>query len=176
MNQPNKHRTHLFSPHTDQCIYCGKSAEDDAIGNTPCGCDEVPPCEACGGKGWFYFNARTDQSPRYEVQRCDVCEQYSGDLAALEAAEKASLAQPVLLKFIEGISQLKHEKEPGDDEAPFRSPAEDSIATLNRLIMNARQLLGTADKCDVCGTSVPYVIGCPGGAEICQDCFDAGQH
>ena len=35
-NQPNKPRTHLFSPHTDQCIYCGKSAQDDAIENTPC--------------------------------------------------------------------------------------------------------------------------------------------
>jgi hypothetical protein len=35
MNKPNKPRTHLFSPHTDQCIYCGKSAEDDAIENTP---------------------------------------------------------------------------------------------------------------------------------------------
>ena len=31
--EPN---THLFSPHTDVCIYCGKSAEDDAIENTPC--------------------------------------------------------------------------------------------------------------------------------------------
>ncbi len=32
----NKRRTHLFSPHTDQCIYCGKSARDDAIEKTPC--------------------------------------------------------------------------------------------------------------------------------------------
>jgi len=31
-----KRRAHLFSPHTDQCIYCGKSARDDAIENTPC--------------------------------------------------------------------------------------------------------------------------------------------
>ena len=37
MNQPNKPKTHLFSPQTYQCIYCGKSAEDDAIENAPCG-------------------------------------------------------------------------------------------------------------------------------------------
>jgi hypothetical protein len=55
-------------------------------------------------------------------------------------------------------------------------PSEDYIATLNQLIMEARQLLGMAEKCDKCGETVPYVIGCPGGAEICQDCFDAGQN
>jgi hypothetical protein len=27
---------HLFSPHTQRCIRCGKSAEDDAVENTPC--------------------------------------------------------------------------------------------------------------------------------------------
>src|SRR5437773_66219 len=49
MSKPN-HRTikqpgeHLFSPHTDQCIYCGQSAADDAVENTPC-----PPCKACDG-------------------------------------------------------------------------------------------------------------------------------
>ena len=34
MNQQTKSNNHLFSPHTDQCIYCGKSAQDDAIENT----------------------------------------------------------------------------------------------------------------------------------------------
>jgi hypothetical protein len=175
MNQPNEPKSHLFSPHTDQCIYCGKSAEDDAIENTPCGSDQPGPCEACGGKGWFFLNTGTDQSPPYEIQRCDVCEQYPGDLAAVEALEKAVLAQPGLLKFVEGISRLRHEKEPDDDGAPFKPSAEDSIVTLNQLIMKARQLLGTADRCGVCGQTVPYIIGCPGGAEICQDCFDANQ-
>jgi hypothetical protein len=50
MNQKNKPRTHLFSPHTDQCIYCGKSAEDDAIENTPCGSDESEPEAAHAGQ------------------------------------------------------------------------------------------------------------------------------
>jgi hypothetical protein len=27
---------HLFSPHTHVCVRCGKSAEDDALENTPC--------------------------------------------------------------------------------------------------------------------------------------------
>ena len=36
---------------------------------------------------------------------------------------------------------------------------------------------GDADqKCDGCGATVTEIIGCPDGAEICQDCFDAGQH
>jgi hypothetical protein len=39
MNQQTKSKNHLFSPHTDQCIYCGKSAQDDAIENTPCPSD-----------------------------------------------------------------------------------------------------------------------------------------
>jgi hypothetical protein len=128
-----------------------------------------PTCQSCNGKGWFFFNTGTNKSPRFEIQRCDVCEQYGGDLAALEAVEKAALAQPALLKFVEDIAALKHEMEPDVDR-----PSEDYIATLNQLIMEARQLLGTAETCDKCGETVPYIIGCPGGAEVCQDCFDAG--
>jgi hypothetical protein len=30
----------LFSPHTDRCVYCGQSAQDDAIENTPCRNDQ----------------------------------------------------------------------------------------------------------------------------------------
>ncbi len=30
--------------------------------------------------------------------------------------------------------------------------------------------------CEECGESVEEIIGCPDGAEICQDCFDAGHH
>jgi hypothetical protein len=176
MNQPNRPKTHLFSPHTDQCIYCGKSAEDDAIENTPCGSNEPPPCEGCAGKGWFYFNASTDQAPHYEVQRCELCEAYPSDQAALEAMEKAVLAQPALLEFVEAVAGLKHEKEPAEDGKPSEITSEDAIATLNQLILDARQRLGTADKCGICGKAVPYVIGCPGGAEVCQDCFDAGQN
>ena len=92
-----------------------------------------------------------------------------------EAVEKAALAHPALLKFVEKIAGLKHEGEP-DDDGPFERTSEDSIATLNQLILEARELVGTAEKCDKCGETVPYVIGCPGGAEVCQECFDAGQH
>jgi hypothetical protein len=45
LNKPIKPKTHLFSPHTDQCIYCGKSAQDDAIENTPCGSEQPEACE-----------------------------------------------------------------------------------------------------------------------------------
>lgn len=32
------------------------------------------------------------------------------------------------------------------------------------------------ETCSDCGAKVAYIIGCPDGAEICQDCFDAGNH
>lgn len=32
------------------------------------------------------------------------------------------------------------------------------------------------EECSDCGARVQYIIGCPDGAEICQDCFDAGNH
>ncbi len=174
--QTNKPKEHLFSPHTNQCIYCGKSAEEDAVENTPCGSDEPPPCQSCGGKGWFFLDTGNEQSPRYEIQRCDVCEQFDSDIAALNAVEKVMESQPALLKFVEEVSLLKHEREPGEDGEHFDRPSEDFIATLNQLIMEARELLGTADKCDKCKETVPYVIGCPDGADLCQDCFDDGQH
>jgi hypothetical protein len=171
-SQPNKLRTHFFSPHTDQCIYCGKSATDDAIENTPCGCDESAPCQACGDKGWLLAD---DSDHGLRLERCDACQKFANDQAALEAVVKAAESQPALLKFVEEVAGLKHEKEPDDDGKPSERHSEDYIAILNELIMDARQLLGTADKCDKCRKTVPYVIGCPDGTEICQDCFDAGQ-
>jgi hypothetical protein len=47
------------------------------------------PCEACDGVGWRQFNVGNDQSPRYEIQRCDACEQFPSDEAAREAAAPA---------------------------------------------------------------------------------------
>ncbi len=49
-----------------------------------------PPCEACDGLGWRQFNVGNDQSPQYEIQRCDACEQYDSDEDAREAAAKAA--------------------------------------------------------------------------------------
>jgi hypothetical protein len=175
MNQPNKPRTHLFSPHTDQCIYCGKSAQDDAIENTPCGSDQPATCGACGGKGWLCGNAEGDHPPREEVQRGDACQKFENDQAALEAVVKTAESQEALVKFVEEVAHLEHEGEPGDDGSPFDPTSEDSIATLNQLVLEARQLLGTADECCRCQVIVPYVIDCPEGAELCQDCFDANQ-
>ena len=113
--------------------------------------------------------------PRQEIQCCDACQKFEKDEAALEAVVKAAESQPALLKFVEEVAGLKHEREPGDDGDPFEPTSEDSIATLNQLILEARKLLGTADKCHKCGEVVPYVIGCPAGIELCQECFDAGQ-
>src|ERR1035441_2253837 len=127
MNQPNKPRTHLFSPHTDQCIYCGKSAEDDAIENTPCGSDQPVSCGACNGKGWLWCIAEGDHPPREEIQRCDACQKFANDQAALEAVLKAAESQTALLKFVEEVAQLKHENEPGDDGKSFEITSEDTI-------------------------------------------------
>ena len=132
-------------------------------------------CSACGGKGWLWCIAESDHPPREEIQRCDACQKFANDQAALEAVVKAAESQPALLKFVEEVSALKHEKEPDDDGTLSDRPSEDFITTLNQLIMDARQLLGTADKCDKCKQLVPYGIGCPDGTELCQDCFDAGQ-
>ena len=30
--------------------------------------------------------------------------------------------------------------------------------------------------CSDCKAEVKYIIGCPDGAEICQECFDSGKH
>ena len=176
MKQPNKPRSHLFIPHTDQRIYCGKSAQDDAIENTPCGSDQPISCGACGSKGWLWCIAEGDHPPREEIQRCDACLKFANDQAALEAVVKAAESQPALLRFVEEVALLKHEGDPGDDGDAFEPTSEDTIATLNQLVLEARQLLGTADKCQKCEAVVPYVIGCPGGTELCQDCFDAGQN
>lgn len=32
------------------------------------------------------------------------------------------------------------------------------------------------NRCDECKRKVDKIIGCPDGAEICQQCFDAGKH
>lgn len=49
---------------------------------------ECSTCEACDGKGWLHCNVGDDESPRLEIQRCDLCERYAGDEAAREAAAR----------------------------------------------------------------------------------------
>jgi hypothetical protein len=133
-------------------------------------------CEACDGKGWVICNTGNDQSPEHQIQRCDACERYDNDWAACETAIHAAGVQPKLLRFVEEVARLTHEGEPGDEGEPFEPASEDAIATLNQLIVQARRLINIADECSECGATVPYIIGCPDGYEICQDCFDAGQH
>lgn len=131
---------------------------------------------ACGNRSWLFCNTGNDAAPTHAIQRCDACEKFKNDLAALEVLVNAAAAQPELLKLVERISRLNHEGETDDDGQVYEPSSEDAIATLNELIMAARVLLGTAEKCDECGETVPYLIGCPDGAEVCRDCFEAGQH
>src|SRR5436190_23005800 len=90
----------LLSPHTDQCIYCGKTAADNAIENTPC---NRPVCKACQDKGWIFTNTGNDQQSQYEIQRCDACELFESDIAAINAVEAAVKFQPKLLKLVREI-------------------------------------------------------------------------
>ena len=133
-------------------------------------------CPACKSRGWLFCNSNHDSSPAYVIQQCHACEIFANDLAALEAVVNAAAAQPELLRLAERISRLTHEGETGDDGQSYEPSSEDAIATLNQLIREARQLLGIAEKCSECGEIVPYIIGCPDGAEICRACFEAGQH
>ena len=175
----DERKNHLFSRYTDQCVYCGKSAADDCIENTPC---ERPcladqstavPCDACGGKGWLLAND-SNNGPR--IERCDTCQRYESDQAALEALVNAAEHESRLLAFARNVSLLMHEGELDEMGEPHEPVSEEAIATLNQLIADARQLLGTSEKCIECGQMVPYVIGCPDGGDVCQDCFDAGKH
>ncbi|MDA1277539.1 MAG: hypothetical protein O2960_26355 [Verrucomicrobia bacterium] len=81
-----------------------------------------------------------------------------------------------LFGFAKRVADLTHEGELDDNGESYEPSSEDAIAALNDLIQEARQLLGLSETCGECGQSVPYIIGCPDGAELCQDCFDAGQH
>jgi hypothetical protein len=51
---------------------------------------ETLTCEACDGKGWLQCDVGNDQSPQYEIQRCDACKRYDSDQAAQEAAARAT--------------------------------------------------------------------------------------
>jgi len=52
---------------------------------------ETSTCEACDDLGWLQCNVGNDQSPQYEIQRCDTCQQYDNDQAAQEAAARSTL-------------------------------------------------------------------------------------
>jgi len=51
----------------------------------------------------------------------------------------------------------------------------EAVEDLRSLVNEARYLLGI-QLCDDCGDEVDELVGCPDGAEICQDCFDGGSH
>jgi hypothetical protein len=61
MKNSNRPGEHLFSPETDQCVYRGKSAQDDAVENTECGSD-LPSLSTPEGAGPLCKRAhRVDQ-------------------------------------------------------------------------------------------------------------------
>jgi len=50
---------------------------------------EIEPatCEACEGQGWIRCNIGDDQSPEFQIQRCDACEQFDSDDEAQAIAQ-----------------------------------------------------------------------------------------
>jgi hypothetical protein len=60
---------------------------------------------------------------------------------------------------VEKVATVNHEGEPGDDGL-FKITSEDAITTLNELILDARKLLGTADKSRLIQT------GCKSHSEV----------
>jgi len=48
------------------------------------------PCEACDDDGWVRCNIGNDQSPQFQIQRCDACEKFASDEEARVAAMQAA--------------------------------------------------------------------------------------
>jgi|LNAP01.1.fsa_nt_gb hypothetical protein len=60
---------------------------------------------------------------------------------------------------------------PADLEPRFR----EQIQQLHEIteILNSQSPMSL---CSDCGAEADHIIGCPDGAEVCQDCFDSGSH
>jgi len=74
-------------------------------------------CKACEGTGWVYSSTLE----RDEIQRCDVCEKYQGDIpawVAVTAAFKQAMRdalqsnKPELWIHLNGVYQLIKKAEP----------------------------------------------------------------
>jgi len=59
-----------------------------------------------------------------------------------------------------------------DEELAERA---EQLKKIEAVRLNLTQTLWP-QSCGDCGAQVPSIIGCPDGAEICQACFDAGNH
>ena len=83
-----------------------------------------------------------------------------------------------LLKFVDTIAWMTRDGEKDEDGETFVMENDDAYDTLNRLISDARDLLGVdpvnTNKCDHCKEMVDEIVGCPNGQEVCRDCFDNG--
>src|SRR5690349_15391215 len=88
------------------------------------------PVKPVTAKAGLFAGTGNDTESHYEIQRCDVCEQFDSDIAAIEPVEKAAKAYPELLKFVEEVSDLTHERELGQEGKPDDRPSEDFISTL----------------------------------------------
>src|SRR6266704_11082 len=68
-------------------------------------------CESCGGKGWLFSIIKSDGSPHNQIERCDACELYENDQAAVEAVVEMARSHPQLLRLVKEISDLTHKAE-----------------------------------------------------------------
>ena len=120
MNQQNKPKTHLFSPHTDQCIYCGKSAQDDTIENTPCGSGGTETCEPIGNSQetrQARITREQEKAVRNFIETWNLSMPYHDIGAALNCGECNALHQMLLaLGATQAAQALMKAHVEGDDE------------------------------------------------------------
>ncbi|MGH7971355.1 MAG: hypothetical protein ACREIC_21770, partial [Limisphaerales bacterium] len=80
------------------------------------------PCSACGGAGWLLAD-NSDHGLR--IERCDACEAFGSDSTAVQSVAQMAQAHPALLRFVQRVAGLTHEREPSEEGQPSERPSED---------------------------------------------------
>lgn len=66
------------------------------------------------------------------------------------------------------VTALQHDL-PADQDPRFR----EQIRQLQEITEILKSQMAIS-QCSDCGAEADHILGCPDGAEICQDCFDSG--
>lgn len=86
----------------------------------------------------------------------------------------------VLVHF-EGSVEVEVATDPENTEIWYEAMGDAIVGITSDDMFEAMEATGhevigqkDTEKCSNCGTRVPYIIGCPDGQEVCQECFDNG--